>query len=318
MHILITGAAGFLGQLLAETLLQSGEHTLLLSDIIEPPVPARALNKDKVRTVKADLISESSNVISSDLDAIYIFHGIMSAGSESNFELGTLVNIDSTRSVLEALRRLNKPDLRVIYASSQAVYGRPLPEVVTEKTFPTPEGSYGAEKLVCETLINDYTRRGYFDAYILRFPTITVRPGKPSAAASSYLSGIIREPMNKEECIVPIKDRKFASWVCSPKTLAGNLLHALTLPSDALPSHIRVCNMPGLSVTNQEMIDALEKVEGKEALKYVKEEEDPALVKILKSWANVFDNSLAYKLGYKADTSFEQAVRDYKESLQHQ
>jgi nucleoside-diphosphate-sugar epimerase len=166
--------------------------------------------------------------------------------------------------------------------------------------------------------VNDYTRKGFIDGYSLRFPTVTVRPGKPSAAASSFISGIIREPLDGKECVVPIKDRDFPSWVCSPKTLIHNLLHALTLPGDALPSHKRTVNAPGLLATVQDMMDALAKVCGDDKLKLVKEEHDEALAKILYSWAYKFDNKLAYSLGYKADVSFEQSVREYMEFLEEQ
>ena len=150
----------------------------------------------------------------------------------------------------------------------------------------------------------------------MRFPTITVRPGKPTAAASSFLSGLIREPLNGIECVLPLQDRAFGSWVCSPKTLVLNLVHTITLDLKLLPAHNRVVNMPGIYVTVQEMLDALEKVGGKDKLKLIKEVIDPATETILRSWADRFDNKLAYELGFKPDSSFEQAVRDYKESIE--
>lgn len=315
MRILITGAGGFLGQFLARELLNDGTHELILTDVVDVPIPSGAKHPQNAKTIKADLCEDPSKVVDKSLDAAFIFHGIMSAGSEANFDFGMRVNVDATRSVLEAIRH-TRPGIRVIYASSQAVYGQPLPDVVTEAVVPTPQGSYGAEKLICETLINEYTRRGFIDGYSLRFPTISVRPGKPTAAASSFISGIIREPMAEKECVVPLKDRSFPSWVCSPKTLIGNLKHALTLPSDALPSHTRTVNAPGILATIQDMMDALEKVGGKDKLKHIKEEHDPTLAAILYSWAYNFDNSLALKLGYKPDSSFEQAVREYKEWME--
>jgi len=318
MKILITGAGGFLGQFLARELLSQG-HQLVLTDVVDFGVPKGSKNANSAKVVKADLAEQSSReaVVTKDLNAIYIFHGIMSAGSEANFDLGMKVNVDVTRALLETIRR-TCPGIRVIYSSSQAVYGRPFPDVITEDVFPTPEGSYGAEKLMCEIQINDMTRKGFIDGYSLRFPTISVRPGKPSQAASSFISGIIREPLDGKECIVPIKDRSFPSWVCSPKTLIGNLVHALTVPSDALPSHKRTVNAPGLLATVQDMMDALAKVAGEDKLKYIKEEHDDALAKILYSWAYKFDNKLALSLGYKPDTSFEQAVREYAEYLEEQ
>ena len=310
MHILITGAGGFLGQFLAKELLSDPSNTLTLTDVIDIPIPAGSANPKHARTIKADLFTDSAKVITPDLDAAYIFHGIMSAGSEANFDLGMRVNVDATRALLETIRH-TRPGLRVIYASSQAVYGQPLPEVVNESVVPTPEGSYGAEKLICEALINDYTRRGWIQGFSLRFPTVTVRPGKPSSAASSFISGIIREPLAGKECVVPIADRQFPSWVCSPKTLIGNLVHVLRMPVDALPPHKRTVNAPGIRVTVQEMMDVLAKVGGADKLKLVKEESDADLERILRSWASNFDNKLALSVGMRPDGSFEDAVREY-------
>ena len=239
----------------------------------------------------------------------------MSSGSEANFDLGMSVNVDATRNLLEALRH-TCPGVRVIYASSQAVYGQPLPEVVTDSVIPTPESSYGAEKIICETLINEYTRRKFINGFTLRFPTISVRPGAPTAAASSFLSGMIREPLDGKECVIPIEDRSFKSWLCSPKTLVHNLLVTLRLPGDSVPPHIRQINVPGICVTVQGMMDALEKVAGKDKLALLQEKKDPALVPILKSWPTQFDNTQAISLGMKRDESFEQTVLDYKVQLE--
>jgi nucleoside-diphosphate-sugar epimerase len=322
VNILITGAAGFIGQLLAERLLSEAQYNLILTDIILPPIQSKAKYPKNARPIQADLCDPTSlsNLIDTSLplDAIYIFHGIMSSGSEANFELGMRVNLTATASLLEALRkvhRLGSPPLRVIYASSQAVYGQPLPAIIDENVMPTPEGSYGAQKLICETLINDYTRKGYLNGFCLRFPTISIRPGKPTQAASSFLSGMIREPLNGVECVIPLKDRSFKSWICSPKTLAENLVYALQVDGKKLPSHRRVVNMPGIGVTVQEMMDALAKVAGEEKLGLLREETDVEMERILRSWGTDFDNSLAYGLGFRKDVSFEQAVRDYKETL---
>jgi len=317
MKILITGAGGFIGQFMARELLKDPSHTLILTDVVDVPIPKDAAHPENAKTIKADLSADPSAVVTKDLDAAYIFHGIMSSGSEANFELGMKVNVESVKTVLEAIRN-TCPGIRVIYSSSQAVYGRPFPDKITEDHLPTPESSYGAEKLICEILINDYTRRGFISGFTLRFPTISVRPGKPTAAASSFISGIIREPLANKECVVPIKDRDWAHWVCSPKTLINNLIHALTLPGDALPPHKRTVNAPGILVTIKGMLDALAKVGGEDKLQYVKEEHDEATAKILYSWAYSYDNSLPLKLGYKPDSSFEQAVRDYVEFEEEQ
>lgn len=318
-NILITGAAGFIGQLLSARLLSDPQYKLILTDIIQPPIPSKAANPQNATAIQADLCDATSLqkliTAAGPLDAIYIFHGIMSSGSEADFDLGMRVNLTSTAALLEALRQLQRPQLRVIYASSQAVYGQPLPDLIDEDVMPTPEGSYGAQKLICETLINDYTRKGFFEGFSLRFPTISIRPGKPTQAASSFLSGMIREPLGGVECVIPLRDRSFKSWLCSPKTLAENLVHALSVEKGGLPSHRRVVNMPGIGVTVQEMMDALAKVAGEEKLKLLKEEPDADMERILRSWGTTFDNKLAYRLGFKEDVSFEQAVRDYQDSL---
>jgi nucleoside-diphosphate-sugar epimerase len=312
MQILITGAAGFIGQLLAKDLLNDPSYHLTLTDIHEPPIPKGVKYPQNAKTIKADLLAGAETVVDKSLDAVFAFHGIMSSGSEANFDLGMSVNVDATRTLLEALRR-TCPGVRFIYSSSQAVYGRPLPDVVDDSVTPTPQGSYGAEKLICETLVNEYTRRSFITGFTLRLPTISVRPGQPTAAASSFLSGMIREPLAGKECVIPVEDRSFKSWLCSPRTLVQNLVLTLSLPSDALPPHIRSINVPGICVTVQEMRDALEKVGGKDKLALLKEKEDPTLRPILDSWPTRFDNSQAIALGFKRDSSFEQAVKDYYE-----
>jgi nucleoside-diphosphate-sugar epimerase len=316
MQILITGGAGFIGQLVAKELLNDASHKVLLADVIEPPVPQGVKYPQNVRCVKADLCAKASvaDLVKKDLEAVFVFHGIMSSGAEANHELGMRVNVDATRNLLDQLKT-TCPGVRVIYSSSQAVYGQPLPKIVSESTVPTPESSYGAEKMICETIINDYTRRGFMNGLTLRFPTISVRPGLPTAAASSFLSGMIREPLNDQECIIPIADPDFASWLCSPKTLVWNLVYSLTMSTEKIPKHIRQINLPGIGATVQDMKDALEQVGGKEKLKFLKVQEDPALLPILHSWPTKFDNAQAYALGFKGDHSFEQAVRDYKEAL---
>ncbi|KAG0647772.1 D-erythronate dehydrogenase [Hyphodiscus hymeniophilus] len=322
MSILITGAAGFIGQLLTERLLSNPQYKLILTDVINPPIPSNAKYPSNARSIKADISDTDSlndlMAASLPLDAVFIFHGIMSSGSEANFDLGMKVNLHATQSLLEALRQAGSKQeklIRVIYASSQAVYGQPLPAIIDESVLPTPEGSYGAQKLICETLINDYTRKGFFDGLSTRFPTISIRPGKPTQAASSFLSGMVREPVDGKECIIPLKDRSFRSWLCSPKTLAENLVYALSVDLAKLEKHKRVVNMPGIGVTVQEMMDALASVAGNDKLELLKEERDPDMERILRSWGTDFDNKLAYNLGFKEDVSFEQAVRDYISSL---
>lgn len=316
MRVLITGAAGFIGQIVSKELSGDESNELILTDVVEPRIPRGCRFPHHVKTVQADLIEASASVIQKDLDAAILLHGVMSSAAEANFELGYRVNVDATRALLTNLAK-TCPSIRVIYASSEAVYGSPVPKRnVTEADIPTPEMSYGCQKVICETLINDFTRRGMINGFSLRFPTISVRPGPPSAAVSAFLSGVIREPLNGEICTIPLKDRAWRHWMCSPKTLVYNMLVALKLPRDALPPHRRAVNVPGFAVTVQDMLDALEEVGGKDKLSLVREEEVPSLKSLLYSWADHFDNTLGLSLGMKQDTSFVQSVRDYKATLE--
>ncbi|KAB5576137.1 nucleoside-diphosphate-sugar epimerase [Coniochaeta sp. 2T2.1] len=322
-NILITGAAGFIGQQLAARLLNdaSAQYRVILSDIVVPPVPQHGGDPERAVSVQTDLRDSKSlaDVVatSQPLAAVFVFHGIMSSGSEADPDLSFAVNLDSTRALLMHLAATN-PGVRVVYASSQAVYGPPLPPVVTDATTPTPASVYGTHKLMSELLINDLHRRGLLDALSLRFPSISVRAGKPTQAASSFLSGMIREPLNGQECIIPLKDRSYRAVLCSPSILMENLVKVMHLSSDSLPAHIRGMNVPGISATIQEMMDALEVFGGKEALALLKEEPDPGTERILRSWALDVDCSTALKLGLVQDESVESLVREYWEKLQAQ
>lgn len=330
--ILITGAGGLVGPLLARRLLSDprySNHTFYLTDLSPPIVPSGPglINpSDRVVPIQGDITSPSfvSSLLSSSLennaklDAVFIFHGIMSAGSEANFELSLRVNVDSVRLLLDEIRT-KAPGTRVVYSSSQAVYGQPLPQIVTNSTMPTPQSTYGAHKLMMETYINDLHRKGFIDAFTVRFPTISVRPGKPTAAASSFLSGIIREPLAGKECVVPIEDRSFKSYLSSPKTIAENLVKVLEMDSDKLEKHRRVINFPGISVSVQELLDALRKYGGEEAVKLVKEERDEGLEKVLRSWPTDFETRWQVEeLGLVRDEGVDGLVGEYVEGLKQQ
>lgn len=322
-NVLITGAAGFIGQQLAARLLNdaSGQYRAILSDIVAPPIPPHAGPPERAVSVRADLRDPGSlgDLIASSrpLAAVFVFHGIMSSGSEADPHLSFAVNLDSTRALLMALAAAS-PGVRVVYASSQAVYGPPLPPVVTDSTAPTPASVYGTHKLMSELLINDLHRRGLLDAFSLRFPSISVRAGKPTQAASSFLSGIFREPLNGQKCVIPLKDRSYRAVLCSPSILMENLVKVMHLPKDSLPPHIRGMNVPGISATIQEMIDALEVFGGKEAVALLREESDPVTERILRSWALDVDCSTALRLGLVRDESVKSLVSEYWEKLQKQ
>ncbi|KAI0643038.1 NAD-P-binding protein [Trametes meyenii] len=328
--ILITGAGGFLGKLLARALVDDSETPdvrLILADIVEPKAPvaanALAIEADLTNPAQADGLFKTKFGVP---DTVYCLHGIMSRGSEDNFDFGVKVNVDSVRAVLEAARHASQRAetlIKFIFTSSLAVYGGPLPSIVTPNTIATPQGAYGMAKLVDELFINEYTRRGFIDGRILRLPTIVVRPGPPSAATSAFVSGIIREPLQNLPSTCPIGTSladpaltSLALWLASPSTTIRNFLHARRVPAARFKPHTRVVCLPGFTATVRDELDALEEVAGPEAVARVKFEDDPENRRVVSSWPARFDNSYALSLGFVVDEGgMVPIVRRFKEQL---
>lgn len=305
MQIIITGGGGFLGQKLARALLHSSLpfSELLLVDIQEPP----ALADPRVRCLQADLTAPgvAESLISEHTAVVYHLAAIVSSHAEQDFDLGWQVNLDTTRSLLEACRH-TRPGIRFIFTSSLAVYGGPLPELVNDGTALTPTSSYGAQKAMGELLVNDYSRKGYVDGLALRLPTICVRPGKPNRAASSFVSSIIREPLQGENALCPVSP-ELRLWLSSPATVVANFLLAATLPrGDA-----RSINLPGISVTVGEMLTALTQAGGQAARDRVQFAADPAIERIVASWPGRIDNQRATALGFMADRTFADIIDSF-------
>ncbi|KAF9730860.1 hypothetical protein PMIN06_005071 [Paraphaeosphaeria minitans] len=310
MKVIITGAGGFVGQTLAKKLIESSpDAELILADVQAPPNPTKS---DKVECIGADLTQADTRkaLIDRSPDAVYILHGIMSSGSEANLELGLSVNFDSVRGLLDTIRE-KKPGTKVIFTSSCAVFGRAAVSNVATETdvVPMPESSYGTQKLMVEYLVNDYSRRGLIDGRVVRLPTIFVRAGAPTAAASSFVSGIVREPVHGQESELPV-DPKIGLWLASPRTLAHNLVHAMNVPAGKL-GHFRTVLLPGYTATSGEILEALEKVGGKETRALVKEKRDEKIEKIVLSWPGRYDTSRAKELGFAEDVGLEQTIRDF-------
>lgn len=328
MSILITGAGGFLGQALAKTLASTpGIHTLVLTDVLEPAKPPPTNSKTRITSLKADLTSLSTcrTLLSTTFTHMYLLHGIMSGASEANLALGLAVNVDSMRNILDILREQHEyastgtgsekkgGPVRVIYPSSLAVFGGPVIHAapVTESTITLPQSSYGAQKRICEVLFDDFSRRGIIDAVIVRLPTIIVRPGKPSGAASSFCSGIVREPLSGEESVLPVH-RDLKLWVCATRTIIRNLVRAREVRFEG-QVYSRVVNLPGVTVTVQEILDGLETVGGQEALNRVVDKADPAVQAIVGSWPAVFDVTKALDMGFYPDGDLAETIRAYIE-----
>ncbi len=314
MHILITGAAGFLGQRLAQQLLNlpALKH-LTLADVVTPPVPIGSTDHPKIITQQADLTDPQAvkNLVTPDITAVYHLAAVVSGQAEANFDLGMAVNGDGTRHLLEAVRH-QAPGARFIFASSLAVFGGDLPTIITDKTIVAPQSSYGTQKAVAELWITDYSRKGFIDGYVLRLPTVCVRPGKPNAAASSFASSIIREPLQGLPAICPV-DPTLSLWLSSPEAVTNNLIHSLTLSAESLKDS-RIVNLPGLTVTVQQMIDALAKVAGPQTVQLIQYQPNEAISRIVVSWPSQFDISRALALGFTQDNNFEEIIRSFTAS----
>ncbi|MFC0229089.1 D-erythronate dehydrogenase [Serratia aquatilis] len=310
MKVVITGGAGFLGQRLATALLRDNMlpfSELILADIQQPSSP---VEDPRVRCLALDLTQPGAANQLIDRDCGVLFHlaAIVSSHAESDFDLGMQVNFDATRQLLEATRH-NAPAMKFIFTSSLAVFGGQLPPVVNDDCAVLPQSSYGAQKALCELLINDYARKGFVDGRVLRLPTISVRPGKPNKAASSFASGIIREPLHGEPSVCPVS-AGLALWLSSPGTVVANFIHAATLPAAQFGSS-RTVNLPGISVTVQQMLFALGAVAGEQVRQRVSFVPDETINRIVASWPGNFDVRRALALGFSVDEDFQQIIRDF-------
>ncbi|EEQ33757.1 hypothetical protein McanMca71_003895 [Microsporum canis] len=316
--ILITGANGFVGQELAGGLLNACPNVrLTLTDVtVAPPVPASAKPEDagRITSLKADLTSQAAvdELISSpsQYDVVYILHGIMSGASEANFDLGMKINFFSIHYMFERLRKVI-PGVKVVFASSLAVYGPTPPGfMINERNLPPlPTSSYATAKIATELLLNDYSRRGFLDGRSVRLPTVTVRAGAPTGAASSFASGIIREPLKGEKSTMPVR-RDTELWICSPYVVVENMIYAKDIPKEKFGDS-RAVNLPGIKVSVQEMLQVLEQVGGKEKRALVEEKYDETIDKIVQGWSPNFDITWAKELGFKEDMSFLESVKRY-------
>ncbi|MBV8224302.1 MAG: NAD-dependent epimerase/dehydratase family protein, partial [Verrucomicrobia bacterium] len=203
----------------------------------------------------------------------------------------------------------NRP--RVIFTSSIAVFGAPFPEIIGEEFFETPLTSYGAQKAIGELLLADYTRKGFFDGIGIRLPTICVRPGKPNRAASSFFSGIIREPLNGQEAILPVPDT-VRHWFASPRSAVRFFFRAAEIDG-ALVGERRNLSMPGLSATVGEMIDSLRRCAGVERVNLIRRSPDPIIMRIVDGWPRALDASRAQALGFEAEKDFDAIIQAHIE-----
>ncbi|MEJ8560457.1 NAD-dependent epimerase/dehydratase family protein [Yoonia sp. GPGPB17] len=308
--VVITGGCGFLGAALSKRIVDDG---LVLSDgqhLTSPQIHlwdqpgAQVPVLPKVHFKAVDIADKNAVRAAMPDDVVLIYHlaAVVSGQAEADFELGMRVNLGGTNAVLEAARA-KSPGMPVIGTSSLAVYGGSPQEPLTEDTQIQPQNTYGVTKAMAELVMADYHRRGWADARTLRLPTVTVRPGKPNAAASSFASSIIREPLNGVPAVCPV-DPEMMLWVASPDAAVAALWHAASVAKADWPAFGAV-NVPGLRVQVSEMIAALRARAGDDTANLIEMKPDQRIIDIVGTWPTLFDTRLAQSLGFVGDESFE-------------
>jgi nucleoside-diphosphate-sugar epimerase len=317
-RIVITGGAGFVGSLLARRLLASpvalggaepdevGE--LILVDLAAPPDDLAG--DARVRPLVGELGKTLGEL--GEVDAVFHLAGVVSGAAEADFDLGMRTNLDGTRALLEHIRTQRKPPV-LVFSSSLAVFGNdpalPPLGVVDDDTLPRPQTSYGIQKFIGEQLVADYTRKGFVRGRSVRLMTVSVRPGKPNAAASGFLSGIIREPLAGKRAVCPVPPDTPAA-LSSPRRTLDGLVRAAEV-DDATWGSRTAMTLPGLTTTPREMAEALDRVVGAGTSSLIDWTEDPVIAVMMRGWPAEFRTSRAHALGLTAERSFDDIVREY-------
>jgi len=316
MHVLIIGAAGMIGRKLAGAIAGSGKlgavsvDRLTLADAITPEAPAGY--SGEVSRLARDVSDPltAPQLLAGRPDVIIHLAAIVSGEAEQDFDKGYRINLDGTRHLFDAVRQLSQSEgycPRLVFASSIAVFGTPMPDMIDDIFLTAPMTSYGTQKAIGELLLQDYTRRGFFDGLAIRLPTICIRPGLPNKAASGFFSGILREPLAGKQALLPVPDT-VRHWHASPRAAVAFLTRAATMDLGPV-GHRRVLNMPGLSATVAEQIEALRRIAGDKAVALIRHEPDPGIMRIVANWPSGFTAERALELGFRAESSFDEIIR---------
>jgi nucleoside-diphosphate-sugar epimerase len=305
----VTGAAGFLGTRLIRTILSSGSPFPSTAAIVAADTAACPVADERVDS-RTGSITDSAFVASIAEDGDVVFHlaAVLSGQSEAEFDLGMRVNVEATHALLEAFRALDTRP-RFVFASSVAVFGGKLPDPVPDDMALWPQSSYGTEKAIAELLVSDYSRRGYVDGISCRLPTVAIRPGKPNSALSSFVSGIIREPLAGVEAVCPVP-LDTPLWITSPDVVIANLIHAARIDTSRLEAR-RAVNLPGISVTPAEMLASLDRLAGSSVRNRVRCELDHQMMRVVLTWPGNFDVSRPLGLGFTADRDVDGIVQQF-------
>jgi len=317
MKIVITGGGGFIGSKLAKALLARGTlaaERIARLTLVDQAFPAGLPGDPRLATLAGDISDPkfAARAIAADTTSIFHLAAVVSGAAEADFDLGMRVNLQGMRNVLDQARRIcdaaARPP-RLVFASSVAAFGGDLPKILDDSTTPAPQTSYGSQKVIGEYLVSDFSRKGYIDGRSLRLPTIVVRPGKPNAAASSFASAVVREPLSgiPYECPLPPET---GVWLLSPRRVVEAFIHAYELPGPAWGWN-RVVNLPGITVTVAEMIAAMGRIAGSHVAERVSWKPDARIEAIVKTWPVRFATTRAFELGFKADPGIEAVIRDY-------
>ena len=316
MHVLILGAAGMIGRKLTARLVADGNvggcavERLTLADVVPPQQPASAAGQVELVVMDLAAPGEAERLVEARPDLIFHLAAVVSGEAEADFDKGYRVNLDGTRALLEAVRAAHTVDgyhPRLVFTSSIAVYGTPLPNPIPEDFQKTPLTSYGTQKAIGELLVADYTRRGFVDGIGIRLPTICIRPGRPNRAASGFFSSILREPLVGQEAVLPVPET-VRHWHASPRSAVEFLIRAATLDGQQVGPR-RTLSMPGLSATVGEQIEALRRVAGEQAVRLIRREPDESIMRIVATWAPALEATRAMRLGFAAEGSFDEIIR---------